>query len=383
MANFPCNPMLYVPMGQHVEQGWLRPARCRVALGGEPPRRHEQYAIISLLPEPLQAQVPDLIRDVTEAIEDDFLVRVVSAFPSPLGLGLFQLESPVQRQVLLDASPIPFAHGHLTVQKHDEARNLRVCNCLRQCWVMFLAFPLDYQTLEFIKASVAPFGRLLHWYEGPNKSRVFSQCLVLSPERVPRSIVISQGSVLGGNGRSWSVPVFILGGHFPDAFPADEDPVPADGNPHPVHGQVQQGNINIEQHWHHDFVGAANAVQGDAGINNAQADVAAEDLAVPNDQLAGEGQNDGWPEWPDWMQEDGVADNMDMDNNVQDELQEQLQESISFDQSGSTAEYLRATGPDIALSIEDVLQGRYAPTSPPVEPAAADLKVQSLPCVAF
>ena len=30
--------------------------------------------------------------------------------------------------------------------------------------------------------------------------------------------------MIGGMGRSWTVPVFILNGHFPDAFPADEDP---------------------------------------------------------------------------------------------------------------------------------------------------------------
>ena len=94
---------------------------------------------------------------------------------------------------------------------------------------MFLGFPLDYQSFEFLKAAVAPFGRLLHWFEGPNKSRVLIKSLVLTPERVPHSIVVSQGSLLGGNGRSWSVPVFILNGQFPDAFPAEEDPVPANG----------------------------------------------------------------------------------------------------------------------------------------------------------
>ena len=109
---------------------------------------------------------------------------------------------------------------------------------------MFLGFPLDYQLPEFIKAAVSSFGRLLHWLEGPNKSRVLAKCLLLSPERVPRSLVISQGTLLGGAGRSWSVPVFILNGQFPDAFPQNEDPVPFDGNPHPVHGFVHEANPN-------------------------------------------------------------------------------------------------------------------------------------------
>jgi hypothetical protein len=61
MANFPCNLMLYTPAGMHVEHGWQHPARARVALGGEPPRRHEQFAILELEPGPVPAQVPDVV----------------------------------------------------------------------------------------------------------------------------------------------------------------------------------------------------------------------------------------------------------------------------------------------------------------------------------
>ncbi|CAN6359072.1 unnamed protein product [Urochloa humidicola] len=348
MANFPCNPMLYIPPGLHLEQAWVRPARSRVALGGEPPRRHEQYAVITLEPPPIQEQVHEILEDVTEVLQQDFPVRVVSSFPSPLGLGLFQFENPVQRQTLLDASPIQFGHGWLRVQKHDEARNFRACPYIRQCWIMFLAFPLDYQTLDFIRAAVAPFGRLIHWFEGPNKSRVLTQCLVLSPDRVPRSVVVSQGTMLGGNGRSWSVPVYILGGHFPDAFPPNKDPVPVDGNPHPMYGAVNHGNPNIIHNWQHDQAGADQAVHMDAGINVQQMQDVQHELAV-------NGNDNDEDDWPDWMAQD---DNL--NNPVEDEVQ---QESISFDQSGSTAEYLRAHGPDIELNIDDVLKGKVAASS--------------------
>lgn len=46
--------------------------------------------------------------------------------------------------------------------KHDEAADLRAFPYTRECWVMFLAFPLDYQREEFIIAIVSPFGRKLH-----------------------------------------------------------------------------------------------------------------------------------------------------------------------------------------------------------------------------
>lgn len=41
MANFACDPAPFLPFGAHVVQGWHRPARARLAIGGEPPRRHE------------------------------------------------------------------------------------------------------------------------------------------------------------------------------------------------------------------------------------------------------------------------------------------------------------------------------------------------------
>lgn len=35
---------------------------------------------------------------------------------------------------------------------------------------------------------------------------------------------------MGGNGESWSVSVYIIGGKLTDGFAGDEDPVPVDGN---------------------------------------------------------------------------------------------------------------------------------------------------------
>jgi hypothetical protein len=338
-----------------VEHGWHRPARARVALGGEPPRRHEQYAIISLEPEPQQDQVPGILQQVSEFLEHNFHVDVVSSFPSPLGLGLFRFANPVQREELLDASPINFGQWVMSVHKHDEApRNFRTCNYIRESWIMFLAFPLDYQTQDFIQAAVAPFGRLIRWFEGPNKSRVIARCLLLSPDRVPRSMVVSQGTMLGGAGRSWTVPVFILNGNFPDGFPHDEDQVPVDGNPHPVHGEVQLGHIDGAQGWQQDLNGAGHHVHADFGLNDQQmADVQQQLQAqpVPPHELA------GWDAWPDVDQQQENEWQEEVDQVMEEPVQQQ--DSVTFDQSGSTAEYLRAHGPDIVLNVEDVLSGKF------------------------
>jgi hypothetical protein len=114
---------------------------------------------------------------------------------------------------------------------------------------MFLAFPFDFQKNLYIRAAIAPFGRLLEWYRDDNKSRILVQVLLLSPNRVPRSLIVSRGTMVGGMGRSWLVPVYILNGQFPDAFPADEDPISGDGEPYPEHPPVVLGANPQAPNW--------------------------------------------------------------------------------------------------------------------------------------
>jgi hypothetical protein len=120
-----------------------------------------------------------------------------------------------------------------------------------------LGLPLDFQKDVYIRAAVAPYGRLLQWYIDDNKSRILSQVLLLSPDRVPRSLIVSRGTMIGGMGRSWAVPVYILNGNSPDAFPADEDPVPIDGEPHPEHPPVVLGVNPQDPNWQNEQNGAA------------------------------------------------------------------------------------------------------------------------------
>lgn len=245
MANFLVNPQLFLVAGMNIELGWNRPARARVALGGEPTREHEDFAIVTLDPMPEDPdQLHPMLGFVSNFLEQDQNVCITAGFLSPLGLGLIKLRTVAQRDRLVRNSPFIMGHNHVVrVVKHDEGINARSCAYTRVVWLMFLAFPLDFQKDIYIRAAVAPFGRLLEWYSDENKSRILAQALVLSPDRIPRSLIVSRGTLIGGMGRSWTVPVYILNGHFPDAFPAVEDPVPFDGEPHleqqPVIPQTQ------------------------------------------------------------------------------------------------------------------------------------------------
>jgi hypothetical protein len=95
----------------------------------------------------------------------------------------------------------------------------------------------------------------------------------------------------------------------------------------------------------HDNVGAAAQVLGDVGINLEQMqDINMDINLADHNNLA--------------VNDEGV-DQMEMEvvQNWVPQHPEQPQDTITFDQSGCTANYLRATGPDIHLSVEEILVG--------------------------
>jgi hypothetical protein len=83
-----------------------------------------------------------------------------------------------------------------TVVKHDEGINSRSCAYTCICWITFLGFPLDFQKDLFVRAAVAPFGYLLEWYQDENGSRLLVHALVLSPDRIPLSLIVSRGTLI-------------------------------------------------------------------------------------------------------------------------------------------------------------------------------------------
>jgi len=84
----------------------------------------------------------------------------------------------------------------------------------------------------------------------------------------------------------------------------------------------------------------------------------------------------GWDAWPEDQQDD---------NGIQQPyINDQQQEAISFDQLGSSAQYLRAHGPDITLTVEDMLAGNLGNTSSSSSSdASSQLVVQFQPSGVF
>ena len=85
--------------------------------------------------------------EVVQFFEEEQNVRVESSCLSPLGLCLVQFHSPVAKQAMINLSPLQLDDmREVVVIEHDQGLNLRSCPFTRTCWIMFLAFPLDFQT---------------------------------------------------------------------------------------------------------------------------------------------------------------------------------------------------------------------------------------------
>jgi hypothetical protein len=163
----------------------------------------------------------------------------------------------------------------ITFVKHDEAKNMRLTAFGRETWLLYLGFPLNYQTTQIISSAVEDFGLLSIWQNprGNNKF-VLVRAAIVDPKFVPKTLVIHQ---LGGARRSWTVPVIMLRSTDWNAHEAAVPPPPEDppsNNPHPLYGPdpsaediyqhqlaiwLQQnqpqyhggGNNHGHQHFHH------------------------------------------------------------------------------------------------------------------------------------
>ena len=164
--------------------------------------------------------------------------------------------------------------------------------------------------------------------------------------------------MIGGAGRSWTVPVYILNGNFPDVFPADEDPVPFVGEPHPEHPPVVIGANAEEPNWENELNGAAPNLGIFGGNphpqNQPHQGMAQNVQEQASDNMQVDEEDDEQPEnlatdddpWPKWNPQ--VFAPLNQQNQVP-QHPDVPQHSMDIDLSGSSMCFLRATGPDISL----------------------------------
>jgi hypothetical protein len=192
---------------------------------------HKQFAIAVDIAGVLQpSDNQDFIHQVRHYLTNALELQVASSYLHLLGIGLFELESSLHRDVLIASNVRDIEGVLIRLIRHDHGRNRRDHPYTRFGWIMMLGFPLDYS----IDQAVASFGRLVSWHNNPRKlGFVLVKCLYNSVNSVPRSLVLRQGD---RNGRAWcwSVPVYMLNWEHPEEILPPVDDLPPDGNPHPI-----------------------------------------------------------------------------------------------------------------------------------------------------
>ena len=90
---------------------------------------------------------------------------------------------------------------------------MRQCPFYYVAWVLFLEFPMDYQTDHYINKVVSCFGKLDLWHRpGQNKERVLVRVIISNIAQVPHSLVNKRIGTLPGMARSWAGPMYVLNG---------------------------------------------------------------------------------------------------------------------------------------------------------------------------
>jgi hypothetical protein len=179
----------------------------------------------------------------------------------PFGLGIYTLSDILAADSVRGLTFEVDEDITVTFVKHDEAKNMRLTGFGRDTWIMFLAFPLDFQTTYYIESDVEDFGLLSVWHNPRgNKKYVLVKVKIVDPKFVPKILV-----QLGGARHSWTVHVILLrssdwNAHAHDLPPPPEDPAPEDGNPHPLYGHYVAAERVYQQQLQAWF--QQNAAQG-------------------------------------------------------------------------------------------------------------------------
>ena len=239
MANFPVNPLAFIPDGMTIDHGPAdRKVRTMLVVPPLPPLQHDRVIIAET-----NRFVPIQLREQMRQDVRAFLVEsgcaVLDWDDHPFGLGVFKLVDTLRADTAIGLTFEADEITTVTFVRHDQAKNMRLSSFGRETWILLLGFPLDYQTSFYINRAVEDFRLLSVWHHPrDNMKYVLAKVWIVHPKFVPKSMVVTQ---LGGAQHSWTVPIFMLrssdwNAHVHDVPPPPEDPEPEDGNPHPLFG---------------------------------------------------------------------------------------------------------------------------------------------------
>ncbi|KAG8085289.1 hypothetical protein GUJ93_ZPchr0010g7797 [Zizania palustris] len=169
----------------------------------------------------------DLLIAIRHHVVNNMLLQVDRYNLHPLGVGIFKFGNLVEWDLIVNSPPFIVHERMIRFVKHNEAKNCKQAPFARAGWFMFLGYPLDLKTLDFLQQVCSSFGQLLFWHsQDPSFARVLVKVLYDDDLDVPRSLTVKHDQELDGASRSWTFPMFLLQSDLADHWPGDEDPAP-------------------------------------------------------------------------------------------------------------------------------------------------------------
>lgn len=174
MANFLARPFQFMPLGAEIERGPKHRLVRNMIVVDDPSLSHERYAIVTVNPEPQDHLKRTILDEVVRIMTEDFRLTVPNTFVYPLAIGMVAFMDVMLRDQFIRESPHQFDEDVLfSFVPRDEGLNMRTCPFEYSAWILFLAFPMDYQIYRYINKAVSCFAKLDLWHmPGQNKERV-------------------------------------------------------------------------------------------------------------------------------------------------------------------------------------------------------------------
>ncbi|KAG8088727.1 hypothetical protein GUJ93_ZPchr0010g7946 [Zizania palustris] len=126
MANFPANPLLFLPCGGGIDDGGgaLRLQHNTVAVSEDYMRLHEEFTIAESDDALDEGERAELLHSISNHLAHLLHLRIAHFGLYPFDVGIFQMDSVFDRDFLFSSSPY-FIDGHLIqFVRHDEVLNL-------------------------------------------------------------------------------------------------------------------------------------------------------------------------------------------------------------------------------------------------------------------
>jgi hypothetical protein len=231
MVNFAADPLPFTLASVFIEDGGPhRRPRCNVFVRGSIPKAHEDCVIAVTNGVISPAQRQQLLHDIAHYITAEVQLHVRQSALHPHGIAIFRMRNACQRDTLVNLNPHFIGLRQIMFYPHDEVPiNARRFSFSRKRWLMLSGFPLDFKDSAILSQCCAPFAKVVHWYaDDPSLSRVLIKVIVEDPLDIPRSLIIKVGKESDGEGRSWTVSVYIFNSELIPTGPANDPIVPGE-----------------------------------------------------------------------------------------------------------------------------------------------------------